>query len=89
MYYLYSAIKFFSKIIKEAASTHAVPIINKSKFSSLELPNPPIEIQQKIGRSIRYFNLMIELLEKKIERLEKIKLALSSDLLSGRIRVSP
>ncbi len=87
MYYLYAAIKFFSKIIKEAASTHAVPIINKSKFCSLELPNPPIEIQQKIGESVRYFNLMIELLEKKIERLEKIKLALSSDLLSGRIRV--
>tara|TARA_Y100001968_G_scaffold109981_1_gene99499 strand:+ start:836 stop:1978 length:1143 start_codon:yes stop_codon:yes gene_type:complete len=87
-YYLYAAIKFFSKIIKQEASTHAVPIINKSKFSSLELPNPPLEIQQKIGRLIKDFNLMIDLLEKKTERLEKIKLALSSDLLSGRKRVN-
>jgi type I restriction enzyme S subunit len=39
---------FHKYIIESRANAPLVPIINKTQFSSIELPIPPLEIQQKI-----------------------------------------
>ena len=47
--FIYSLLERHSNIIKVNASIQAVPIINKTEFSSLEFEMPKIEEQENIG----------------------------------------
>lgn len=55
------ALTFFKKLFMARASHTTVPILNKSKFEEIEIPVPPLDLQNVFA--------------KKIASLEKIKLA--------------
>ena len=70
------------------ASGSAQPKITRASLDSIQIPIPPIEDQRKIGAAIdSAFNLVKEI-DRKKHKLLSMKSAISSDLLSGRKRVS-
>lgn len=87
-FYLLAAINFYCEDIRKAASTHAVPIINKSKFSEIKLPRPPLQQQQLLGRFIASSYAVVELLDAHIQKTSMLRQAIASDLLSGHKRVT-
>ena len=87
-YYLLAAISHYNKDIRKAASTHAVPIINKSRFSEILIPRPSIAAQKCLGRFIASSYFSIELLDLLLKKNSFLAKSVASDLLSGRKRVS-
>lgn len=70
------------------ASGSAQPKITRSALDEIRVPLPPLEVQQKIGIVIESTLGMATTAEKKENKLADLKQAISSDLLSGRKRVS-
>lgn len=85
--YVYYLMTFFRHVIKGMAGTQAVPIINKTDFSSLLVPLPPIEEQRKIANAIFSLDSRIENLEHKLQSVALAKKGLMQDLLTGKVRV--
>lgn len=59
-----------SKQIKDIANAPVVPIINKTQFSKIEIPLPPIETQQKIAAILDKASGLIELRKAQLEKLD-------------------
>ena len=70
------------------ASGSAQPKITRASLDSIQIPIPPIEDQRKIGAAIDSAFNLAKRLDRKKHKLVSIKSAISSDLLSGRKRVS-
>lgn len=71
-----------------AAAQTAVPILNKSKFSSIPVAIPPASEQERIGASIRECRLSMEANLRAKQQLARLKSALMSVLLTGEVRVN-
>jgi len=87
-FFMLAAISHMKNEIRSAASTHAVPIINKSRFGEISIPKPSIERQRQFGNYISSSHKMLFHIMVEIQKYQYLKKAVSSDLLSGRKRVS-
>jgi type I restriction enzyme S subunit len=70
------------------ASGSAQPKITRSALDAIQVPLPPLEVQKKIGSVIESTIGVATTAEKKEKKLIDLKQALSSELLSGRKRVT-
>ncbi len=79
--FIYSTLEKDAKKIKAIAGNHAVPIINKTEFSSIKIlvPATPQE-QQKIADTLSSLDNLIEANSKKVEALKKHKKGLMQQL---------
>ncbi|MBF7092107.1 restriction endonuclease subunit S [Flavobacterium sp. ALJ2] len=70
--FLYSVLEHHASKIADLAGNHAVPIINKSTFSAIELNFPPtFEEQQKVAVT---FSSLDELISEQANKIENLKL---------------
>ena len=69
---MYLAYAIFSKqkYMQDIANAPVVPIINKSDFSKIEIPLPPLEEQKKIAAELDKINELIAKRKKQIEKLD-------------------
>lgn len=86
--YVYYLLTHYSEKIKSEAGTQAVPIINKSSFSRLQVQIPLYYEQIKIGNTLSGVDFKISVITRKLTSLEKIKKALMQDLLTGKVRIN-
>jgi type I restriction enzyme S subunit len=69
------------------AGRQAVPIINKTTFSSLEIPLlSPVEMKD-INETVLALDEEVTTARQAIHQLRQLKACVCSDLLSGRVRV--
>lgn len=73
----------FSKFVQEGA----LPSINQSHLSSLNVKFPELKEQQKIALVLNTADREIELLQKQLEAMKRQKKGLMQKLLAGKIRV--
>jgi type I restriction enzyme S subunit len=62
--------------------------VKKSDIVSTSIAIPPVEAQKRLANSYKQVSLQISLEEKKMESLKNLKSSISTDLLSGRKRVT-
>lgn len=84
--FLYYCLQFISNFIKAQAGATATPILRKSSFQALNLPKPPLEEQEKIGKVLSDFDKKIGENRMFKNKLDTIKKALMQDLLTGNVR---
>lgn len=85
--YVYYAIKYNFKYFKDYISNQAVPIINKTIFGNLEIPDINLQEQKIIVNSLKLMDKKIEYNEREINEYSKLKKGLMQKLLTGKIRV--
>lgn len=61
--------------------------ISYSDLSSVKIPYPPLEEQEKIGKILNCYDEEIQILNSKLEKLKEQKKGLMQKLLTGQIRV--
>lgn len=61
--------------------------ISYSDLSSVKIPYPPLEEQEKIGKILNCYDKEIKILNSKLEKLKEQKKGLMQKLLTGQIRV--
>ncbi|GAA3721482.1 restriction endonuclease subunit S [Salinicoccus jeotgali] len=83
--FLYYSLLYKSDYIKTLAGTTAVPIINKSLFSKIELIIPVLKEQQKIAAILSSVDEAIEKTERIIEKTKIVKRGLMQELLTKGI----
>jgi len=71
--FVFSLLEKNSKIIKKLSATQAVPIINKSTFSNINVMHPTLEEQIKIGKFFRQLDEVIDLKGQELEALKQTK----------------
>ena len=74
--FIYSMLVNKSERIKKLASAQAVPIINKTSFSEIEILIPHIAEQIKIGNYFQQLDKLLEQKEKKYQKLKQFKKAM-------------
>lgn len=85
--YLYYAATTLSSIVREQAGEQAVPLVNKSQFSSFEIPLPPKAEQLKIARRLSEADELVTTLERLIAKKQAIKQGIMQQFLTGRTRL--
>lgn len=85
--YIYYAIKYNFKYFTDYISNQAVPIINKTVFGNLQIPNISLSRQKKIAITLKILDKKIECNKKIIDEYKKLKKALMQKLLTGKVRV--
>ncbi|WP_455582629.1 restriction endonuclease subunit S [Dysosmobacter sp.] len=70
--YLANAIISKKLYIQEKANAAVVPIINKTQFSELEIPLPPLEEQHKIAAVLDKASSLIALRKQQLEKLDNL-----------------
>jgi type I restriction enzyme S subunit len=85
--FVYYLMTFYSSKIKAEAGTQAVPIINKSLFSAIEVQVPTYREQIEIGNALASVDEKLTTLNLKRLALQNTKKALMQDLLTGKVRV--
>ena len=79
--FLYSNLEYHASKIANMAGNHAVPLINKTSFSQIELFFPPTkEEQQKIANTLSSLDHLIKEQSNKIEQLKSHKKGLMQGL---------
>lgn len=94
-YFLYSQLQAMGDEIRQLAGTTAVPIINKSTFSTVPIWLPPLDEQRRIAEVLRSVDEAIAANvafvgaggNGDVGALKALKQAVMSDLLRGRVRV--
>jgi len=71
--------------LKIEAGLQVVPIVNKTKFSNILIPLPPLPEQQKIAEILETVDNAIEKTKRIIEKYKRIKQGLMQDLLTKGI----
>ncbi|MBM6613569.1 restriction endonuclease subunit S [Desemzia sp. RIT804] len=71
--FLYSSLFKESSKIKQLSATQAVPIINKTTFSNIEIFIANLEEQKKIGTFLKKLDDTIALHQDKLDKLNKLK----------------
>jgi type I restriction enzyme S subunit len=84
--FLYFQLLMAESVVKSLSSTTAVPIINKTAFSSIEIVLPAAEEQHRIAEKLASFDSVIEKERAIIEQLTHAKSGLMDDLLTGKVR---
>jgi type I restriction enzyme S subunit len=84
--FLFSLLEYKADKIKLLAGEQAVPIINKTNFSKIELVLPYIQEQQKIADFLTQIDNRIEKLTKKKQLLEKYKKGVMQKIFNQEIR---
>jgi type I restriction enzyme S subunit len=84
--FFYSLLYFKSRNIKVLAGKQAVPIINKTDFSKIELFLPKIEEQQKISYFLIKIDTKIEKLSNKKQLLDSYKKGVMQKIFSQELR---
>ncbi|MFH0710166.1 MAG: restriction endonuclease subunit S [Pseudomonadota bacterium] len=86
--FYYYVLDMKKEYIKNLAGTQAVPLLNKSDFSVIKVPLPPLEEQQKIAEILSTTDEKLETLRAKKEAFKTLKKGLIQKLLSGEVRVN-
>lgn len=86
--YSYTKSRSFRMSIEERALMNAIPVkINMNMIGNIPIPIPNIIEQREIGRAITDIDLLINSLEKLIEKKKNIKQGVMQDLLTGKRRL--
>ena len=83
--YIYYSVLSISNYLVKISNITTLPIINKTDFENLKLTLPNFSDQKKISKILSSVDLMIELIEQKIEKLEILKKGIMFDLLTKGI----
>lgn len=86
-YYLFNILKQRAGRIKLLAANQAVPILNKSEFSKIKLPIPPLPEQKSIANCLSTWDAGIEKLTQLIQTKKQQKKGLMQQLLTGSLRL--
>jgi len=81
-YYVLSQMKDY---IQKLAGTQAVPLLNKTDFSMIKIPLPPLPEQKRIAEILSTVDGKIALVDEQIEKAEELKKGLMQKLLSEGI----
>jgi len=86
--YSYTKSRSFRMSIEERALMNAIPVkINMNMIGNIPIPIPNIIEQREIGRAITDIDLLINSLEKLIEKKMNIKQGVMQELLTGKRRL--
>lgn len=85
--YLYYAALTLSSLVRERAGEQAVPLVNKSEFSTFEILLPPKQEQVKIARTLSEVDELVATLERLIVKKKTIRQGILQQLLTGRTRL--
>ena len=85
--YLYYAATTLSSVVREKAGEQAVPLVNKSEFSTFEILVPPIAEQRSIAARLAEADDLAASLERLIAKKRDIKQGMMQELLTGRTRL--
>ena len=84
---MFTAFENFSPVIKALSAQQAVPIVNKTTFSDVDLFVPQLEEQKRIGDYFITIDYLIALHQRELEETKKKKKSLAKLLLTGSVRV--
>lgn len=87
-YFVFQAIRNHIGQIHAWAGLQAVPIVNKSTFGRMVIPQPSATEQANISKAMRSLDVSINEERIKARKLSTEKAALMDDLLTGRVRVT-
>jgi type I restriction enzyme S subunit len=73
--FLAYTVLYINKQLNHIANAAVVPIINKNQFANVQIPLPPLPIQQKIATVLDHINILIE---KRKEQIKKLDLLVKS-----------
>lgn len=80
---------YFQEILKKNASQTTLPIINKTEFSKLQIPLPPLKEQEQIASYLDELSLNIKALKEnykiQIKDYEELKKSLLKKAFEGRL----
>ncbi|EAH9952244.1 restriction endonuclease subunit S [Campylobacter lari] len=80
---------YFQEILKKNASQTTLPIINKTEFSKLKIPLPPLQEQEQIASYLDRLSLNIKDLKQnyqmQIKNLQELKKSLLDKAFQGRL----
>lgn len=85
--FYYYVIEQNSSYIKSMAGTQAVPLLNKTDFSSILVIKPTLNEQRRIGEILASIDEKIDVLCEKKTHYQELKQGLMQQLLTGKIRV--
>jgi len=74
-----------TQVLQNLSGKTAVPILNKTDFSNIQLPLPPLPEQQKIAEILSTVDQKIDSIDSKIEETQTLKRGLMQRLLSEGI----
>ncbi|WP_234531680.1 restriction endonuclease subunit S [Streptomyces shenzhenensis] len=86
--FLYYAVNILSSLVRERAGEQAVPLVNKSEFSSFEIALPPLVEQRLIAEGLRDVDALISTIERMIAKKQAIKQGMMQQLLTGKTCLS-
>jgi type I restriction enzyme, S subunit len=86
-HFLEAAIRMQRPQLDALAGLQAVPIVNRTLFEAVLVPDPPPSEQRMIGGTIRGIDGRMAEVRVSLAKLRLVKEALSQDLLTGRVRV--
>ena len=79
---------YIQKPLRIEAGLQAVPIVNKSKFTKIKIPIPPLPEQRYIASILSQIDETIEKEQSYKNKYERLKQGLMEDLLTGKVRVN-
>lgn len=85
--FLYWTLRRLTPKIKALSGTTAVPIVNKTAFSRVSFATPTADTRREIVAVLSSISEIIEASNRTISSLTELKRRISSDLLSGNVRV--
>ena len=86
--YLYYLLQKWKPRFEAIAMGSTIPTIGVPFFRDLEIPVPPMQTQERVAMTLESVDSEISALSNKVAMLRVLKSGVSSDLLSGRKRVS-
>ncbi len=85
--FLFYYLKYKGKKLESISGGSTFQAIRKDDLKRFPLPLPPLPEQQKIAEILSTIDKGLEMLEKRKDKLERVKKGLMEDLLTGRRRV--
>lgn len=85
--FVYYLLKAKANEFRRMASCTAVPILNKSSFSNIHVPKPPLSEQKKIADIANRHDQALERLRDKREKVIRLKALLTKHLIKGVDRI--
>ena len=88
LFYVLKFAKFRNKIIASMTGTTGRQRASKESVLELEVPLPPLPEQRKIAETLLHLDNVLQLKERKKEKLVMMKKRLMNLLLTGKVRVT-
>ncbi|WP_281778167.1 restriction endonuclease subunit S [Croceibacter atlanticus] len=86
--FFYYYLEFLAPFIKKLAGTQAVPLLNKTDFSSIKVKQPPLNEQKDISKVLSALDEKLKLKQDKKKAFQELKKGLMQQLLTGQLRVN-